>query len=498
MDRRYTYSGEIPRTEDFAAAQTYALVGLARLAEDLLFSTLDPNDKDTSRTLFAGFKPGFPGALVLTLGVGRVYDVATVDPTEFGDLGTDSRLIVKAYHMDADVLNFAALPGGGHPRIDLVQVRVYQDDTDPGVLLYWNSANPDQPLSGPGGSNVAENLNRKEIAEVSIKVGTASASPVTPDPDDGWLPLYRVARTAVQTDIVLGNVTVDPAATFLAGLLGQHHTGVAGSAPKIDLDTETQGTLPGDRIGDIPADSVTDDNGTDLQTYLDVRRSYRGVVANEAARDDLADVEDTHWVVIIDDGTGNRGLQQWQSSTSEWIPFGGSGGGVGGSDGTLRAKIYDAIEMDEGQTVVVVPESYNIVGKVLQVTRGGLRMIQGVDWNIVDSTSFEFFKDSIEGEMVEIVEFEAVTGTSDPQSTITEFPAGTVSSTDGTDGNGVFTTTFDMLASPAPRLVVGGLTLAPTTHYTFVDDTITILAPHKPRVISGMPEFVMVSYAYDA
>lgn len=246
MNRRYVYPGEIPRDLDFLVAQTETMRLVGNLLTDLLDSEIDATS-DTYVTRLAGFIPSYLGTMNMTLGAGRVYEYGTLDATAFGTLTSDSRLVFRVGQTDSQTLAFAAAPGvGGQSRIDLVQVKLDVTDGNNTVLAYYNSADPSEPFSGPNNDGTSQPLDRLVKATVSIKAGTASATPVAPTADAGYTPLYYMTIANGQTAVASGNISLAANSALLAGLGKQHHTGAIGSAPKIVLTAaaEVQGTLP--------------------------------------------------------------------------------------------------------------------------------------------------------------------------------------------------------------------------------------------------------------
>jgi hypothetical protein len=511
MKRRYVYPGEIPRALDFLDVQKNTLVGLARLGEDLLFGATDPANA-TTKTLVAGFAPTYPGGLSLGLARGNVYTMAVVDSGVFGDAGTDTRVVLHQGEGDASVVTVGAAPGAGLSRIDLIQVQRIEADQNPAVLLYYNSANTAQALLGPGGLGTPEYLDRAQAIVISVKAGTAAASPVAPTADAGWSPLFLVTVPNGTVNLTSGNVAVDPLAPFVAGLTQQHHTGAPGSAPKIDLTTEVQGLLPTSNLaplaitdttgnlpttrisGQLPASQVDDSfaTGTDVQAYMDARRNYRGVVANVAARNALTNLANGDWVVILDNGSGDTEAQWYELGTLTWAAFSGTGGGGTGMD----AKIHGPFTMIDGQTVVTLPETYDIVGKVLHVLRDGVGLYQNVHWTPTTTTTFTFSAgfESFAGEQVLVLEFEPGTGGGGgPSNYLEELASGTVDSTDGVNGNGTFTVTTAMLLSPAPQVLISGaILLTAGVHYNISGNQVIFVSGAKPTV----GESVLVKYYY--
>lgn len=189
--------------------------------------------------------------------------------------------------------------------------------------------------------------------------------------------------------------------------------------------------------------------------------------------------------------------------TGSWVNQSGGGpGGSGGSDGNLRAKIHGPFSMGSSNlTSLDLPETFSLSGKVLHVYRSGIALVEGVHWQAADNNTITFLDPCLEGEVIEVIEYEKVAASSSGGSSasyeiVTETAIGVVSSTDGFDGNGTFTVSAVMLDAPAPKVYISGVfLLIEGTQYTWVGNTISILSGFKPISSAAGSEYVMVEYA---
>ena len=127
--------------------------------------------------------------------------------------------------------------------------------TNAAILPFFNSANPQQPLAGPGGTNppTTSTTERKAIATIGFVTGTNTSTTTAPTltMPTGAVPLYVGYLNSSDTDLngahfwavglgaaPTGGGLAGLTAPFLHGLLSQHHLGVVGSAPKIDGGVE--------------------------------------------------------------------------------------------------------------------------------------------------------------------------------------------------------------------------------------------------------------------
>ncbi len=222
MDLSFDYSGQIPRDVDILNPQVQTLVAMAHLSQDVLFNSVNPlTAPNTYSTMLAGFDPSYNSNMTVTLAAGRIYTMAEVAQNAFSDYNSgspDSRQVLQQGQADIQTLTFAAAPStSGYSRIDLVQVSFSETDTDNIAVQYYNSANPAQPLNGPGGSGTTQPLVRTMAANVSVVTGTAAASPTAPSPSAGATGMFYVTVAYGQTSITSADVSLATNAPFLAG-----------------------------------------------------------------------------------------------------------------------------------------------------------------------------------------------------------------------------------------------------------------------------------------
>lgn len=244
MNRRIVYSAQIPLSADFLQSQKDTLQALGQLAQDLMTGP-------GTQALLVGLActPTNPPSMSVNLGPGSVYQQGALDGTAFGSLQADATSVFQQGFSTAtqNLGGFAAPSAPGQSIAYLVQVQFQQVDARPLVLTYYNSANPQVPLVGLGGSGSSQNTDRTGFLAVQVVAGAAAAtgSQIPPNVTAGWLPAYVVTVTTGQTTIGAMNVSPHPQAPFLASLTSRHHLGLPGTAPKINLALEVEGSLPG-------------------------------------------------------------------------------------------------------------------------------------------------------------------------------------------------------------------------------------------------------------
>lgn len=162
--------------------------------------------------------PTSPASLQVNVAPGEIYSLQAVDGSAFSTLPADSHQIIKqGILLDAIQLTLAA-PGTSGQSISYLIQATYQDqDANPAVLPYYNSANTNQALSGPGNNGQSQNTVRKGVVVVQAKAGVSAAtgSQVAPAPDSGFVGLYVVTVSYGQTQITSGNISLYTSAPFL-------------------------------------------------------------------------------------------------------------------------------------------------------------------------------------------------------------------------------------------------------------------------------------------
>ncbi len=259
-DRVIVYAGQLAQSTDFLLDSRDSLYGMSRMMEHVLRGQTDPAENSATPPvplqLFSGLTPSVPGAdLNVHFDYGGVYGLLPVDATGMGGLGADPRLVYQQGLIDSFIVNFPATAPAGQVTVYLVQGKL--DIVEPMSvvpLLYYNSANPLMPLNGQGGDGLNQPISRNPTITISRKTGPTGASPVCPAPDAGYVGLYAVFVpngatvlhvTGGSKNVFVVDQVVSPQPNpFIAGLNSQHHLGLPGSAPKIDLGSEVQGVLP--------------------------------------------------------------------------------------------------------------------------------------------------------------------------------------------------------------------------------------------------------------
>lgn len=266
--RPEVYDQSQVRSFDVNSLAKDAMLGDSYLAQDVLGQTY---------TVASGFGATSTSTLAITIASGRLYTQAQTDATAVagGDLAADTTIIEQQAWSAAQsiVLTTAALTAGQSQWV-LIQAGFTQTDTiasndpDNGLLNFFNSANWSEPLIGPGGNGLTVPTLRTNGVILNAVYGNpaATGSQAPPNPTSGYVGLYLIDLGYGQTVVTGGQIlTAGPSvgtnvpsnysyAPFLAGLLSSHHDGNPGQAPKINLATEVQGSLPSTNLAAFPTD----------------------------------------------------------------------------------------------------------------------------------------------------------------------------------------------------------------------------------------------------
>jgi hypothetical protein len=254
--RSFIYPGEIPRTYDHLAQWKDNLIALS-LAISAMTGTNTP--------LLSGFGTSAQVSPNLTINVapGQIFQLNALDPTPYGSCGSDSTQVYQQGVMAAaQVITFVTSQlSAGQNQYALVQVSFTQYDTvrpnDPtgGLLAYFNSNAPNQPLQGQSGNAAIQPTVREALATLSVVYGSpaAAGSAIPPAASSNALPLCLVLLTFGEIAITSGQIQPAspavysgyPYAPILPGMTQSHHNGTGGQAPQIILTNgkEVTGTM---------------------------------------------------------------------------------------------------------------------------------------------------------------------------------------------------------------------------------------------------------------
>lgn len=362
VDRPIIYDEEQGRTFDILRGWQEAMIALAEMEQDI-------TGQISGQLAGLVASPTGPASLTINLAAGRIYQQSATDSTTYGALPSNTQIIQQQGATAATQITFStAALSAGQSQWALVEAQFAQvDEVDPndptgGLLFYFNSANPAQPFQGPGNNQQIQNTVRLGSVSFRVVLGApaTTGSEVPPQPDTGWLPMYLVDLTFGQTQVTTGQILVAgpsaglnvpsnyPGAPFIAGLLNQHHKGIAGQAPKIDLTAEVQNQLP---LLNVPASNTT---GGGLPVMKLFAGNPNGNVAGHANVNGANDIcwDSTDNLLFICTTTGTTSTAVWTSvvgsSTSQFA--GGTSAGTANAQ-TIASTTPAGFAKTPGQVV---------------------------------------------------------------------------------------------------------------------------------------------------
>ncbi|WP_416052743.1 gp53-like domain-containing protein [Cupriavidus basilensis] len=201
MDRQTVYAGSIPLETDLLNTNKNVMTAIAQLSADL-FGT---------KTVFSGLNciANTPAAMNVVITPGSVYSLAVRDATPYSSLAADATQILKqGIILTNTVLACPAPVTSGQSINYLVSASFLEVDINPVVLPYYNSTNPSQAFSGPGGLGTSQNTTRQDTVQITLTAGIAATtgSQTTPATPAGQTALWIVTVPYGAASITAANI----------------------------------------------------------------------------------------------------------------------------------------------------------------------------------------------------------------------------------------------------------------------------------------------------
>lgn len=221
MDRATIYTQEQGRSVDFLFAQRATMIGLGKLAQAAF----------GANTVVTGLAvtPNSPAALNVLVGIGEIYSVEQVDASAWGSLPDDTtdNIVKQGLNMASQQIATPAPSTAGYSVAYLIEAQYQDQDTNPVVLPFYNSANPQQPLNGQGGSGATLPTQRQGVCVIQAKAGIAAptGTQVTPSVDSGWTALAVVTVANGQSSVTSGNIVIPAGVPQVSNLLSMMQSG---------------------------------------------------------------------------------------------------------------------------------------------------------------------------------------------------------------------------------------------------------------------------------
>ena len=210
MDRTIVNPAQIVRSADLLNTNVNAYIGVGRLAFDMLGGGTSVGG--TACT------PTTPASTSVVIGTGAIYTPLAVDTATYGSLPSNGEVILKQGILSA-TLTLACPPpiSPGFSINYLIEGKFQEEDVDPAVVPYFNSANPTQPFQGPENNGLSQPTIRQDQFVIQVKAGAqaATGTQTTPAVDAGFVPLYVVTVAFGQAQITAASISVAPGAPFI-------------------------------------------------------------------------------------------------------------------------------------------------------------------------------------------------------------------------------------------------------------------------------------------
>lgn len=224
MDRLITNIGESIYEWMLSAPGQKSMVAIAKLAAAMFGTNTTANGLSCA--------PTSPASLQVVVNPGEIYSLANLEASACGTLPIDSthQILKQGILLDVFTTSTLAAPGTAGQSINYLIEAQYADSdvsidpttgSSPVVLQFYNSTNPTQPFSGPGGNGQTSTTFRKGIVSLQVKAGAAATTgtQATPSPDAGWVGLWVVTVANGQSTITSGNIAQYAGAPILPSSL---------------------------------------------------------------------------------------------------------------------------------------------------------------------------------------------------------------------------------------------------------------------------------------
>lgn len=209
MDRAIIYPGAIPASADILFMQRSAMIADGYLAAATVGS--GPVVDGLAATPAVG-------SLGVVISSGSIFQSTVVDQNSFSSLSADSDPVVKiGVNAKATTFPLTAPTTAGQSISYLIEAAFLESDGASSVIPYYNSANPAQPFSGPGGAGGAQLTRRLQSVQLQLRQGVAAnaGTQATPAIDAGWVGLYIITVNYGESGVQPGDIAILPGAPFI-------------------------------------------------------------------------------------------------------------------------------------------------------------------------------------------------------------------------------------------------------------------------------------------
>jgi hypothetical protein len=211
LDRGIVYPGQIPLDVDILSANRNALIAIGYALQATLGTGIYADGLACNPTL--------PASMQVTIGLGSLTTMSTIDASAYGTIAADLDNLVKMGINPFGSTSFTlTAPGTSGQSINyLIEAQLLESDGLPISLPYYNAAAPSQPFTGPNNNQAQQNTVRIQRVGLQLKAGSPSAAGTqqTPTVDAGWVGLYTLTVNFGQTTVTATSITVYPGAPFI-------------------------------------------------------------------------------------------------------------------------------------------------------------------------------------------------------------------------------------------------------------------------------------------
>jgi hypothetical protein len=346
LDRPIVYPGQIPLDTDVLASDRNAMIGIGYALQACL----------GTGTYVDGLAclPTVPASMQVTVGVGSLTTMSTIDASAYGTIAANLTPLVKMGINPFGSTSFTlTAPGTSGQSINyLIEAQLLEADGLPISLPYYNASNPSQPFTGPNNSQAQQNTVRTQRVGLQLKAGSpaSAGTQLTPSVDAGWVGLYSITVNFAQTTITNTAISVYPSAPFIGtkipGLAPLFSPSLTGSplAPTAATGTATTQLATTAFVGNSIAPLAT---STSVSNAFSAVRSFSNYgIAAYITNNSFTVPAGVFRMKVTCVGGGGSGAGC--SSTTPGNSFSsGGGGGAGGLS-------WGSVNVTPGQVVPVV------------------------------------------------------------------------------------------------------------------------------------------------
>lgn len=356
MDRQIVTPGQIPLDTDLLNTNKNVMLALGDAFSALFGANTIAYGLQVTQTA--------PASLTVNVSPGSIYALSTVDATPYGSIAADTTDTIVKQGILLGGTSIALVPPttAGYSQNVLIEAAFNEVDGLPQLLPFYNSANPQQPLQGPGGNNQQTNTRRQGQVSITPKYGVAAATgtQTTPAPDAGYIGLAVITLTYGQTQITAGNISAQTANVLQASVL----QGIQSNAFGYAKDTGVSNAL----VVNLQPSITSLFDGMIIETQVAVTNTH-GATLNVCGTGALPILGGGH--LALQGGelvAGGKAAFMYHSGLNSWILLEASGGAqqIGPA-----SQSNHAMQLGQATGRLLRTTIYTIIGGVQEVSVNG-------------------------------------------------------------------------------------------------------------------------------